>query len=238
MTGGMMDKKRQEELCIKGNQADKNLYDGRAREALKMYNEISKELEKTGHVDSYFTAKITLGVLRCYVKLGDFKSAFDVWNATQEDSVHGIGIYSLESAQTTVRDMIVYDMLCGFLHTRTDAEHNEAAAAVNQYLSRVCEHALEDGDRATMKQAISNWKQHLRDVFQSSIPFEFAEPLIRFEKTLGETVKPLPLEFPTSASWEKPSDFREMSRVSNLKEMKNLKTKKTSGGGGGKSRAS
>ena len=232
-----MDQKRHEELCTKGNQADKFLYDGRAREALKLYTDITKGLEKTGHVDSYFHAKITLGVLRCYIKLGDFKSAFDVWNATQEDSVYGIGIYSLESAQTTVRDMIVYDMLCAFLHTRTDADHNDAAAAVNQYLSRVCEQALEDGDRATMKQALSNWKQHLRDVFQSSIPFEFAEPLIRFEKTLGEAVKPVALEFPVSASWEKPTDFREMSRVSNLKEMKTLKTKKNSGTGG-KSRAS
>ena len=210
---------RQEEICKKGESADQLLMEGKFREALKIYGEVGKEFETSKNVDSYLIAKLTIGVMRCHVKLGDFKTAYQVWNAGMEDSLYGIGIYALESAQTTVKDMICYDMLCAFLHTLGDTEPAEVAKAVNQYLSRVCEQALEDGDRGTMRLAISNWKQHLRDVYKASIPMEHAMPLIKFEKTLGETVKQQPIDFPPPTSWEKPRDFLEMSRFVDSKKI-------------------
>lgn len=212
-----MNPKRLEEYCSLGETADKHLRAGRVRDALKTYNEMLKKLEESGEMDSYLMAKITLGTLRCYVKLGDFKNAFTVWNASLEDGLHGIGIYALESAQTTVHDMITYDMLCAFLHTLADANKEEAAEAVNQYLSRVCEHALDEGDRATMRQAVNNWKQHLREVFAGSIPHQHAVALIKFERQLQADIKNDPIDFPLPSPWEKPSDFREMSRVVALK---------------------
>lgn len=215
-----MSKKRFEELCGLGEKADHLLKEGRTRDALHAYQKLVKDLESDGDFDSYIAAKVTLSLLHCHVKLGDFKSAYSVWNANMEKSLHGIGIYALESAQTTVRDMIAYDMLCAFLHTLSASDKNEAAAAVNTYLSRVCEHALEEGDRATMRQAISNWKQHLREIFGASVPLESAKPLISFEKTFGEVIKPQPLEFSHGAHWEKPRDFLEMSRFTEIKRLK------------------
>ncbi len=220
-----MDKKLLQDLYIQGEQADELLKTGHAREAHKILSDLSTSVEKTGDFDSYLAAKLTLSHLRCLVKLGDFKTAYSVWNANLEDSLHGIGIYSLESAQTTVEDMIAYDMICAFLHTLADADKSATASAVNQYLSRVCEQSLEEGNRATMKLAISNWKQHLRELFGASIPIEFAKPLIKFEKTLDETVKPGPLEFPMGSAWEKPRDFLEMSRFAEIKKV-NRPTKK------------
>jgi hypothetical protein len=208
-----MDSKRLEEYCRLGEQADTDLRRGRPTEALKTYNEIVSRLEKTGDVDSYLFAKVTLGVLRCYVKQGDFKNAFQIWNAGIDDGTYGVGIDALESAQTTVQDMITYDMLCGFLHTLAVANKVDAARAVNQYLSRVCEHAVESNDHIVLQQALNNWKHHLRDVFKGSIPHEFAVSLIHFEKVYGQAVKPSNIDFPMPAPWEKPSDFREMSRV-------------------------
>jgi len=187
---------------------------------LKVFSDMSKELETSGNFDSYLAAKVTLGLLRCYVKTGDFKGAFKVWNANLEESFHGIGIYALESAQTTVKDMVTYDMLCAFLHTLTDSDKDQAASAVNQYLSRVCEQALEEGNRAMMKTAISNWKHHLRDLFGAPLPIEFAAPLIQFEKTFGESVRPQPIDFPQGSDWEKPRDFLEMSRFTEIKKTK------------------
>ncbi|MES2856871.1 MAG: hypothetical protein V4692_13465 [Bdellovibrionota bacterium] len=212
-----MDKQKLEEFCRSGERADTYLRQGRPRDALKTYLEMMGNLESGGQLDSYLVAKITLGVLRCHVKLGDFKTAFSVWNADLDEGLYGIGIYALESAQTTVHDMITYDMICGFLHTLAEADSNESAKAVNQYLSRVCEHAIEEADRATLRMALSNWKQHLRDIFRTSLPHDIAKPLIHFERQLGEVVKPSPIDFPLPTPWEKPHDFMEMSRVVQMK---------------------
>jgi hypothetical protein len=217
MQSNQMPIQRLEHYCRLGERADTHLRQGRAREALKIYSEMFSGLEEDGEIDSYLLAKVTLGVLRCHVKLADYKSAFNVWNAAIDDGLHGIGIYSLENAQTTVQDMITYDMMCAFLHTLAAADKNESAAAVNQYLSRVCEHAIEEGDRKTLSQALSNWKQHLREIFATAIPHEFAVPLIKFERELGASVPAQPIDFPFPTAWEKPSDFQEMSRVIQMK---------------------
>lgn len=214
-----MDKKRLEEYCRIGEKADEYLRSGKTREALKEYSKITDNLEECREVDSYLMAKVTLGFLRAYIKLGDFKRAYEVWNANLEDGLYGVGIYALESAQTTVRDMLTYDMVCAFLHSLADKDPRESANAVNQYLSRVCEQTYEEGDRKTMLAAISNWKQHLREIFKGTIPHDFARSLIRFEKLIGESVKAQPIDFPLPTPWEKPSDFREMSRVVSLKSV-------------------
>jgi hypothetical protein len=223
-----MDQKRLAQICERGEKADQLLTEGRTRDALKAFTEIVKDLEKKGDYDSYLAAKVTLSLLRCHIKLGDFKRAYAVWNANLEESLQGIGIYSLESAQTTVPDMITYDMLCAFLHTLGDSEKAANASAVNQYLSRVCEHALEHGDRSIMRTALSNWKQHLRDIFGATVPGEYAKPLIKFEKLLGDVVRPQAIDFPKTSAWEKPRDFLEMSRLSNDKSSKPARIKKRS----------
>lgn len=213
-----MDAKRFEELCKDGEKADRLLQCGQTRESLKAYQALMEKIEATGELDSYLMAKLTLGTLRAYVKLGDFKSACDVWNADLDSSPYGVGIYALESAQTTVNDMVTYDMLCAFLHTLIDNSPEESAQAVNQYMSRVCEHAIDEGDRKMMRLTLNNWKQHLRTIFSTSIPHAYAASLIRFEKIYGEPVKPEPIDFPLSSVWERPSGFREMSRVVQLKD--------------------
>lgn len=214
-----MTSNRLDELRRIGEMADDLFREGRPRDALQNYRRVLAEFDENGHIDSYIMAKITLGSLHCHIKLGEFKQAFDIWNSNLEDSLHGIGIYSLENAQTTVQDLITYDMLCAFLHTLTDSNPKDAAFAVNTYLSRVCEHALESGDRSLMTLALSNWKQHLREIFALSIPHEYAAPLIKFEKDLGHPVKPHPIEFPLPSEWERPSDFREMSRVAKINSL-------------------
>jgi len=209
--------KHLEKYCRLGERADTHLRQGKPREALKLYHEIIAGLEADGEVDSYLLAKVTLGVLRCHVKLADYKAAFSVWNASLDDGLFGIGIYSLENAQTTVPDMITYDMMCAFLHTLAAADKNESASAVNQYCSRVCEYAIEESDRKLLSLALSNWKQHLREIFSMSIPHQFAVPLIKFERQLAAAVPSQPIDFPYPTAWEKPADFQEMSRVIQMK---------------------
>lgn len=225
---GKMTDSQIERFCKMGVEADNHLRSGRFREALNEYSAILKGVEASGELDSYLIAKITLGTLRCHIKLADFQSAMDIWNAHMDESLYGIGVYALENAQTKIDDLIVYDMLCAFLHTLIDGDKGKAAKAVNLYLSRVCEHAEETGERALMVQALANWKAHLKEIFGGSIPHDAATGLIKFEREFGETVRPRPIDFPLPAGWDRPSHFRETSTVvsrRNLQE-RNKKIKK------------
>lgn len=221
----LLPEKRFQELCQRGEKADALMKSGKHQEALKSYLAIIAELEKSGEMDSYLSAKLTLGALHAYVKVGDYKNAFSVWNATLEESVFGIGIYALESAQTAIQDMVTYDMLCAFLHTLADADKREAASAVNQYLSRVCEQAIEEGNMAVAKIAIGNWKIHLRDLFGSALPLDIAKPMIKFSQSLDPMIKSAELDFPAPASWKRPKTFREMSYVADLQALKEASQK-------------
>jgi hypothetical protein len=196
-----------------GEKAQKLLHDEKYQQALQTYTQLIQKIEDVGGIDSYVVAKTTLGLLLSLVRLGHLDRAFEVWNAPMDESLVGLGIFALENAQTNLDDMITYDCVCAFLHSVSDASKKEAGQAVNQYMSRVCEHALERGDRALMMLALSNWKNHLRQVFGSAIPYEFAAPIISFEKQFGEPVRPRAIDYPKQADWTRPDGFQEMSRV-------------------------
>ncbi len=202
-----------EKFCKAGALADAALARGEYREALKAYAVIMSDVEKSGQLDSYLLAKVTLGVLRCHVKLAEFQQAVEIWNAHMDDSLYGIGVYALENAQTKIEDLLVYDMLCAFLHTLIDGDKTQSAKAVNLYLSRVCEHAQENGERALMVQALANWKAHLKEIYGGAFPQDVAAALIKFEQGFGEVVKPRPIDFPLPSAWERPASFRETSTV-------------------------
>jgi len=202
-----------EKFCQAGADADASLASGNYRDALKAYSAILSDVEKTGQLDSYLLAKVTLGTLRCHVKLADFQAAVEIWNAHMDESLYGIGVYALENAQTKIEDLLVYDMLCAFLHTCIDGDKVQSAKAVNLYLSRVCEYALEHGERALMVQALANWKSHLKEIFGGAFPQDVAASLIHFEREFGEVVKARPIDFPRAALWERPTSFRETSTV-------------------------
>jgi hypothetical protein len=204
-------------FCVQGERADAFFMNGRYSEAYNTYLTLLEDLEKTPHADSYLAAKLTLGILLTHIKSGRLQEAVEVWNSDMEESLLGIGIYSLENAQTTVDDMLMYDFICAYLHSISDAGKLESAKAINQYLSRVCEHAFDEGNRELFAMAIGNWKIHLRDVFKTALPQAIAAPLIEFEKQFGEIVKSSALHFPRFTSWQKPDDFREMSRVLSFK---------------------
>lgn len=219
-----------EMFCELGAKADLAVAENRFRDALPLYRKVIAAVEKSGHLDSYLLAKVTLGTLRCHVKLAEFQDAISIWNAEidgpAEESVYGIGIYALENAQTKIEDLLVYDMICAFLHTVVESEREPAAKAVNLYMSRVCEHAADNGERALMIQVLANWKAHLREIFGGSIPHGAATTLIRFEKAFGETVKPRSIDFPLPAPWERPSHFRETSTIISRRALKERAKKK------------
>jgi hypothetical protein len=202
-----------EAICSKGQKADRLYSQGRFNEAQKAYTALLGEMEHASQIDSYLIGKVTLGVILCHIKTGQLQKAITVWNSTLEDSLFGIGIYGLENAQTSLPDMLTYDFVCAYLHSVADATPDESGHAVTQYMSRVCEHAIEAGNRDLCRMALNNWKQHLREIFTTSIPFAFAKPLIEFERAFGTQVKLGSLEFPELHDWSKPHDFHEVSYV-------------------------
>ena len=209
-----MGNKRFQEFCQMGSAADQLLMQGHYADAERAYQSLLSEFEnQKAEVNSYILAKTTLGALICSIKSGQFEKAFGIWTASAEESLQGIGVYALENAQTSIDDMITYDMVCAFLHSISQQPREHSARAINQYISRVASHALEQGDAKLFALALNNWKLHLREVFQGSIPHEFATPLIRFEKKSTEPIRPQAVGFPPLTEWQKPEPFREMSRI-------------------------
>lgn len=208
-----------------GEQADKQSSHGNYKGALSSYGAILEELKKSGQIDSYLLAKLTLGSLRAHIKLGNLQEALEIWNAELDQSLYGVGVYALENAQSEIDDLISYDMICAYLHTVIDENKMNAAHAVNLYLSRVCDHAKEQGSRALMIQALSNWKAHLKQIYGASLPLSAAESLIQYERDFGETVKPRAIDFPLASRWKKPLSFRETSTIVAKKAL-GIKTKK------------
>lgn len=208
MKGPMFD-----QFCKAGEEADRNYKEGNYLGAHKAYVKLLSEIDSLGDIDSYLLAKVTLGLIRTHLKMGQIQQAFAIWNSDIDDSLFGIGIYALENAQTNVPDLISYDLVCAYLHSVSESRQDSSGRAVNQYMSRVCEHALEDGDKELMKLAISNWKQHLKQIYSATLPMHLAQPLIEFEKQLPEPVRLQALDFGPVSPWQRPQDFRELSRV-------------------------
>ncbi len=201
-------------FCRKGEAADALYNKGLFIEAHDAYAKLLLELENSRVFDSYLLSKITLGLLLTHIRSGKLQLAFTIWNANMEESLFGIGIYALEHAQTSIQDMLLYDFVCACLHSFSGGNKDGAASAVNQYMSRICEHLHEQADSATLRLAISNWKTHLKEIFGNSIPHRLAEPLITAERDLkGEPLRLQALGFPSLSGWEKPEGFREMSHL-------------------------
>lgn len=207
-------------ICTEGQKADHLYQEGRYREAQRCYLDLIGKIEETDQVDSYLVSKITLGLMLTHIKSGDFARAFSIWNSHIDSSLFGIGIYGLENAQTNIEDMICYDFICAYLHSVSDAPKYEAGAAVNVYMSRVCEHGFETKNTELVRKAINNWKQHLNEIFQGTIPHKLAMTLVENEKRFGSAVTPSGIQFPNPDTWIRPENFREVSRVVKFQPLK------------------
>lgn len=209
-----------EKLCDIGNEANKLFASGFYKEAEKKYLEIIALIRKSKKMDSYIVSKSVLGLLLTAIKSQNFDRAITIWVKHSADSIFAVGISGLENAQTSVHDMLVYDFICAYLHSVSVNKAQSSAKAVNLYMSRVCEHAIGAGDKNTMRLALSNWKQHLREVFEQSIPHGSAAELIKFEKKFGEAAPLSAIDFPKLSAWQRPNDFREMSKFIDLDDQK------------------
>ncbi len=209
-----------EKFCRMGDEANKLFSSGFYKDAEKKFAEIISKLEAEKKIDSYLISKSVLGLLISAIKNQEFEKALEIWNNHPEDSIYAVGIYGLENAQTSVHDMFIYDFICAYLHSLSHNKPKNSAHAINLYMSRICQHASHLKDQKMMRLALSNWKQHLKEVFAQSIPHELAAPLIKFEKKYGEVVALMAIDFPKLAAWEKPDDFREMSRFIDIDDKK------------------
>ncbi len=209
-----------EKLSDLGNEANKLFASGFYKEAEKKYLEIISILQKSKKIDSYIVSKSVLGLLLAAIKSQNFERAITIWVKHSANSIFAVGISGLENAQTSVQDMFIYDFICAYLHSVSAGKAQVSAKAVNLYMSRVCEHALEVKDKKIMRLALSNWKQHLREVFNQSIPHGNATELIKYEKKFGEAVPLATIDFPKLSAWQKPDDFREMSKFIDIDKKK------------------
>lgn len=196
-----------------GANAETLLFKGETSEAQRILKSAIANCKDLSKLDTFLAAKLTLTQLMIHIRMAQFSEALKIWNSAHDQSPWGFGIYALENAQVRVQDLVTYDMVCAFLHSKSGSSKTKSAQAVNLYLDRVCDFAHEQGDRALMVQAIANWKSHFKEIFGSSIPLEAAQLLIQREKEFGETIRPRPIEFSQPGPWTHPPHFRETSTI-------------------------
>ena len=190
-----------ERFCEDGELADQLAAAGRFEDAKLAYRRLLERLERGGAIDPYLAARVALGLICCLCASGEREAAFRAWNSAIEDSLIGVGVHALENAQARLNDMIRYDLACAYLHSISAASRERAAAAANQYLSRVAEHAIDGADRGLLRIAIGDWKTCLQHIFGGALPHDQARELIRFERELGEMVPATSPTFPAAGPW-------------------------------------
>lgn len=157
-------------FCQLGQQADGLLaqgYVGKGRDArISLFNSMmaSKKL------DSFLMAKLALSEMLTMVLAGDDQTAARLWTSSSnpEDPM-GMGVMMLEKGQTGVRDLMLYRLLEGYLHS-LNPEVQQAEAAVNHIMGQVCAFSREEGDPWLAGLALRNWRLHLNEVFETADP--------------------------------------------------------------------
>ena len=192
-----------DQLCSLGNQADNLLATQQYDRAKTAYIDIIKRSNAAGELDSFILAKVTLGYLLTLVKSGDYVTAHQVWTFEPEENILGQGVQFLETAQTSVHDLMIYFLISAHLYAHgTDRE--AALEGVNDQMKRVARYALDEAP-GLMPILIANWRCHLEEIYETpfnALPQEAAAELGQVLDQTGVVFGPSGISFPNPSLWE------------------------------------
>lgn len=193
-----------DQLCALGNQADNLLATQQFDRASSAYIDILTRSDEAGVLDSFILAKVTLGYLLSLVQSDDIANAHHAWTFKPDEHLLGHGVLFLETAQTSVHDLMVYSLVSAHLHAHgTDAE--AALEGVNTQMRRVARYALSEAP-GLVPIVIGNWRKHLEEIFERPlllVPESARQELQTFVSKAGKLTIPVPLgiTFPHPSLW-------------------------------------
>ena len=194
-----------DQLCALGNQADNLLATQQFDRASSAYIDILTRSDEAGVLDSFILAKVTLGYLLSLVQRGDIAKAHQAWTFKPEEHLLGHGVLFLETAQTSVHDLMIYSLVSAHLHAHgTDAE--AALEGVNTQMRRVARYALSEAP-GLLPTVIGNWRKHLEEIFERPfqlVPLDAQKELQELEAKAGKLTVPVSIRvsFPQPSLWQ------------------------------------
>ena len=189
-----------EEQCSLGQNADILYREKKYGKAQLGYFQLLRKIQLSEKMDIYILSKTTLGLLLVAIKTEHFEEATEMWTS-QQGTLFGYGVYGLEQGQTSVHDLMLFYMISSFLFTKhSKSKPDEAARAVNQYLSHICQFALEQ-EPELLPMALNNWRLHLNDIYKEGIPQDQKENFEKFEELMIEYEKIDQVQFPDPDGW-------------------------------------
>ena len=190
-----------DEYCRQGEKADSLYINGKFDKAEKEYHSLLKEMHGSGTIDTFVVSKITLGLLLTYIKKEEFSKAFEIWTSDPEKNIFGIGIMGLgETFQVALHDTMVYYAACAYMYTLIEDEPKNIAEEIAALMESIISYAREK-EPEMLPQIISNWKSHLRDIFNIFIPTEYTKPISAIEKEQGVIYPLIDIDLPVPAKW-------------------------------------
>jgi hypothetical protein len=189
-------------LCQVGDSGDELLKSGLFREAISRYSDCVRQMEQLKCIDSFIMAKVTLGTLIALIRDHAVGNAFEVWTATPETSLYGIGISAIEGAQTSESDLITYLMISAYLQSVSSQPPEISKGSIDSLLGRCLEYAKKK-QPDTIPLIIHNWHLHYTEILDGNIPADwlasYTQSAEEFGIQLGTAKTVL---FPTPSKWE------------------------------------
>jgi hypothetical protein len=192
------------EQCEQGARADAALREGRYAEAREAYTQLAAQVAASQRVDAFIVSKAALGLLIALIHEDARQQAHSLWTSTLEDD-HGhgvlsVGIHGLENGQVSVHDLMVYFLVCAYLHS-LGTEPEAAVRGVNDFMGRVARHAFER-DPSLLPGVLNNWWLHLQEIFHHGlVPQSAAQEWMSVSERYARRVPTAPLTFPPPAPW-------------------------------------
>ncbi len=180
-----------QQLCRDGEQADAMVGQGKADEGQMLLGTIFRRMLEAGVADEFILAKLCLSSIQASIARNQIQMAHAIWTGQLPGApgqFYAMGIQAVDTGILEVRDTLVYQTSCAFLHA-CNTDIHAARKAVNGVMSGVLEAAEDGGLNEYRESLISHWKYCLTRVFDDDpAPPDLMNPVEQSAMKLGLTV--------------------------------------------------
>ncbi len=133
----------------------------------KAHQDLASSMLDSKKVDATWAAKIALSALLCGIKDGDDQAAHAIFLGRSPDPILQIGIKAIESGQTSVEDIVLYQQVSCYFHA-LNPDRAAATRAVNGLMEKLLPEVPKG--RAARAMLLRNWYLHLVEIHEGPPP--------------------------------------------------------------------
>ena len=99
-----------------GQEGDLAWLAGRTYRCRQIHEELGRTMVSAKNVDAAWAAKLALSALLCAIKDGENEAGHAIWTGRAPDPILQIGVKAMESGQTSVQDLMLYQQVGCYFH--------------------------------------------------------------------------------------------------------------------------